>query len=122
MKFNKFEGGFGEFIEKYLEGSIKFYTLDAGHSYQITFGDVGTLSSIYKSGNIYVEAEEVWTDHLPVLCWVWDDNSFGETARVIVKLSDSFYSYIDYAGDVFEHARPVTEEEVNELVWKGGKK
>lgn len=120
MKFNKFEGGFGEFIEKYLEGSTKFYTLDAGHSYQITFGDVGTLSSIYKSGNIYVEAEEVWTDHLPVLCWVWD-NEFDDEYLGLVTGYDGWYD-VEHYGCNYKYARPVTEEEFSELVWKGGKK
>lgn len=117
MKYEKFEGSLGEFLGQYVCGG-EFYTTDAGHGYLIETSDIDTLKSIYQDG-VYTEKEEDWTDHLPVLCWVTDDLVFGdEQLAVVTEFQDSGWYTVEDHGCNYRHARPVTQEEIDKLIWK----
>lgn len=117
MKYEKFEGSLGEFLEQYVTGTTQFYTLDAGHYSEVFNGSVGLLFACYEGG-VYTEKEEVWTDHLPVLCWVSDYEGYEEEDLAIVTEYDDGQYFVEEHGCTYGYARPVTQEEIDKLIWK----
>lgn len=117
MKYEKFEGSLGEFLEQYAAG-VKFYTKDGGHGYLIETDYFCSLTTLYKSG-VYIEKEEVWTDHLPVLCWVSDSDSFKwRLIGAVSEYADGYY-FVEEYGYNYAYAKPMTQEEIDKLTWKG---
>jgi len=120
-KLAKFEGTLGEFLEQYVEG-VKFYQMDAGHAYNIEVQYTSSLVSSYKDG-IWVEKEQTWEDYVRdsgrVLCVV--NNGGGED--LIVTINEihvgTRYEYEDISGDSWLVARPATQGELEEYIWKG---
>lgn len=114
MKYEKFEGSLGEFLEQHAKRSVKFYT---SNGIQILASDIDTLSDLYNN-TIYTEKEEDWTDHLPVLCWVSDREDFKEGFVDIVYYLNSRRYYEGQHENDWKYARPVTQEEIDKLIWK----
>lgn len=119
MKYKKYEGTLGDFLEECVNGQ-KFYTLDAGHAYELFSSDINVLKLEYEDG-VCIEKEEEWTDHLPVLCWVWDDEFSEEEIAVVTGFSSGWYD-VESHGCNYRCARPLSSEEVDKLTWKGGDK
>lgn len=115
MKYEKFEGDLGEFLEAFINGE-KFYTaeyIDIA-SWE---DDIRTLHNYYNLG-VYTQREEVWTDHLPVLCWVTDFESFEYKWLTVVTEYDNGRYWVESAGCDYKYARPVPQSEIDELTWK----
>lgn len=113
MKYEKFEGSLGEFLEQHVKRSVKFYT---SNGIQILASDIDTLSDLYNN-TIYTEKEEVWTDHLPVLCWVSRLATCDEYVKLVTNISATNHFLTDDYG-VYDIARPVTQEEIDKMIWK----
>jgi hypothetical protein len=119
MKYDKFEGSLGEFLESYTKDTLIYYTLSAGYAYKIHTADIKVLEGMYTQG-VYIKKQEVWTDHLPVLCWVWDFEGM-RVLGVVTKFNSekpSPYVVIN-TGCNYKHAVPVTQAEVSKWIWKG---
>lgn len=116
MKYEKFEGSLGEFLEQFLNG-VKFYTNN--HKEIANWqDDIRYLRTYYNQG-VYTEKEEVWTDHLPVLCWVSADKTSSRHLRVIERVTEYLsFRATDYS--YWKYARPVTQAEIDKMIWKGG--
>lgn len=115
MKYEKFEGSLGEFLELHGTDAVKFYRrIPRGYGDLVSYS-LKQLILFYNEGEIYIEKEEVWTDHLPLLCWVSDNSDFtGAQIRVV----ESFGGVLYFCGDKngYYHARPVTKEEVEKFI------
>lgn len=120
-KMVKFEGTLGEFLEKYAKG-VKFYCKDAGHAYDVQLQNINDLVNFYDSG-VWFDKEQTWEEYVQdggkVLCFVHDDNS--DEALVVIDdiYVDTYEPYQDVTGINWEKARPATQAELEEYVWKG---
>jgi hypothetical protein len=101
----------GQVVDAIIDGK-RFYYYQGLDSYELLTLDLMNLK--LGVNNIYTHHDKQWWENIKkgVICWVWDNNSLGETIRCIVKVrQDDIYKFVDYAGDVFEFARPLTQTE-----------
>lgn len=72
----------------------------------------------YKKWEVKFE----WYENLGegVLCWVWDDNEEWRQLRVITRYDSEAVSKFGTKNCAwFEHAEPMTSEEVKKFLWVG---
>ena len=68
------------------------------------------------------EVKPEWYEDLGegVLCWVWDGNEETRQPRVITKYDPEYdCKFRLMSGIRFEHATPMTSEEVKKFLWVG---
>ena len=115
-KYEKVEGmSVGQVVDAMIGGE-DFYFYQGLDSYELLTFDLFNFVSGVE--NIYTRHEKQWWENIinGVICWVWDDDSLGETIRCIVKVRQAdVYKFVDYAGDVFQCARPLTTAERDEI-------
>lgn len=119
MKYDKFEGSLGEFLESYAKEAIDFYKYYKEFTCPLKLqgNDIKTLVDAYNQG-VYTEKEEVWTDHLPVLCWVKYRDLEIKSPVIITEFNDGFWKDT-YGYRCYNQAVPVTQEEIDKFIWKG---
>lgn len=120
MKYEEFEGSLGEFLDSFLKGQT-FYTREK-IEISIINDSVRAMKKYYNNG-VYIKKEEDWADHLPVLCWVSDYPVFkDEDWALVLNRGVSGWLCSDGLGNSFykEYAQPVTQEEIDKMIWKGG--
>ncbi|MFA5670263.1 MAG: hypothetical protein WC967_13555 [Balneolaceae bacterium] len=71
----------------------------------------------------YIPPKE-WYEQIPeegVLCWVWDkgDNAFTIVGIVTKYESNNTYPFITTSDCEWKHAKPVTQKDINKLIYKG---
>jgi hypothetical protein len=54
-----------------------------------------------------------------VLCRVWD-NDFDEEILAVVTGFEYGWYYVEAHGCNYRYAEPVTQEDIDKLIWKGG--
>lgn len=65
--------------------------------------------------NYSIYKEPVWTDNLPCLCWVWDNDDTSERYIGLVTNFDPSdnESYYVIDGNWYKYAEPITDDDYN---------
>jgi len=104
----KIIGGNKKLLFKFIYGELYLKVINGGEWEKAK----DTTFKYNEDFSIYKEPQ--WTDRLPCLCWVWDDEERLKIIALVTcfnnKVSDPYQTKINY-GDWFKHAEPLTEED-----------